>query len=246
MIDLRLGDCAAILKQIPSKSIDCIITDPPYEVAINGGGTINTKCKLNESLKVLTDSKIDKGYDFKINYELVRIMKSINIYIWCNKKQIMQYLNYYVNQLGCLFEIICWHKSNALPTYSNKYVSDTEYCLYFHESGHVNPECYEDAKTWWISPLNVQDKKMYKHPTIKPLELTEKFIRNSTKVGDVVLDCFMGSGTTGVACRKLQRNFIGIEINEEYFNIAKSRIGEDDCIIQKVKIKSGKKSLLQI
>lgn len=65
---------------------------------------------------------------------------------------------------------------------------------------------------------------MYKHPTIKPLDIIKNLIINSSQEGDTVLDCFMGSGTTGVACKELNRNFIGMEINEEYYQIAKDRI----------------------
>lgn len=79
---------------------------------------------------------------------------------------------------------------------------------------------------YYISSLNVKDKKIYQHPTIKPLDLVKKHILHSTNEGDVVLDCFMGSGTTGVACKELGRDFIGIEIDEKYFNIANDRIND--------------------
>ena len=74
--------------------------------------------------------------------------------------------------------------------------------------------------------MNVKDKKLYSHPTIKPLNIIENLIINSSLRGGVVLDCFMGSGTTGVACKKLGRSFIGCEINEEYFKIAERRIND--------------------
>ena len=86
------------------------------------------------------------------------------------------------------------------------------------------PQSYEDAKTYYFAPINLKDKKLYGHPTCKPLDVVEKHIRNSTKVGALVFDPFMGSGTTGVACKRLQRRFIGCEINLDYFNIAKDRI----------------------
>ena len=183
---------------------------------------VDTMCELREN-------KIDKGYNFsEVHAELVRIMKNINIYIWCNKIQIPQLLDFYVGNLKCKFDILCWHKTNALPTYKNKYLTDTEYCLYFRKGGYCDPsatdERYENAKTFYISPLNQKDKKQYNHPTIKPLVLIEKFIKNSSHKGDIVLDCFMCSGTTGVACKKLERDFIGIEINKDYYEIAKNRI----------------------
>lgn len=224
-------DCLKILKSISDKSIDIVITDPPYEISTKGGGSISKVKHLDNSLNKLSKDEIDKGYSFYgVHKELIRVMKNINIYIWCNKIQIPQLFDFYVNEHKCKFDIICWHKTNALPTYKNKYLTDTEYCLYFRKGGYCDPsateenERYENAKTFYISPLNQKDKKLYNHPTIKPLDLIEKFIKNSSHKGDIVLDCFMGSGTTGVACKKLERDFIGIEINKDYFEIAKNRI----------------------
>lgn len=229
---LICGDSLEYIKSLPDKSIDLIVTDPPYEVMTSGGGgTINTVKKLNQSLKELDNANISNGYDIKAyGKEFVRILKTINLYIWCNKLQIPDYFNFYVNELGCKFDIICWHKQNALPTYSNKYLSDTEYCLYFRKGGYCQPENYNDARTFYINEINANDKKKYKHPTIKPLDITERLISNSSKKGDVVLDAFMGSGTTGVACKNLDRDFIGIEINKEYFEIADKRINNENLL----------------
>ena len=227
MIKLMQGDCIELMKTIPDKSIDCIITDPPYDVSINGGGgTVNNIKKLNLSLKELEIANIINGYNIELfGEQFMRIMKEPNIYFWCNKKQIPDYFYYYVGKKKCKFDIICWHKTNALPTYSNKYLSDTEYLLYFRKGkGKCFPQNYDDAKTYYIAPINHKDKKKFNHPTIKPLDITEKIIRNSTKEGQTILDPFMGSGTTGVACISEKRNFIGMELNEEYFNIAKERI----------------------
>ncbi len=231
-IELYKGDCLEIMDVLIAigVKVDCIITDPPYDVsATNGGGTINKIKKLNESLKDLTDLKIDKGYDIPLfNDKMCQLMKNINIYLYCNKVQIPDYFKYYVFEKKCKFDLIPWHKSNALPTYSNKYLSDSEYCLYFRKSGvSVHPQNYEDAKTYYIAPINQKDKKEFQHPTCKPLSEIERFIRNSTNEGDTILDPFMGSGTTGVACKRLNRNFIGIELDDKYFQIAKERINAD-------------------
>ena len=226
MLSLYNDDCLDILKNIPTASIDLVVTDPPYEVsASNGGGICNSVMHLNKSLKSLVDLNIDNGYDFdNVNRELIRVMRNINIYLWCNKLQIPRYFNLYVNELKCKFDIIRWEKTNPLPTYHNKYLTDTEFCLYFRNGGYCSPNSYEDAKTYFVAPINAKDKKLWKHPTIKPLEIIERLVRNSSRPGETVLDPFMGSGTTGVACRNLGRDFIGCEISQEYFNIAKERI----------------------
>lgn len=226
MYSLINGDSLKLMRELPNKCIDLIVTDPPYDIsATNGGGSVNNVKKLNESLQDLTKANLTNGYNFEaFNNEFIRLMKVPNIYIWCNKIQLPKYFNFYVNKHKCKFDILCWHKTNALPTYSNKYLSDTEYCLYFRGSGKCYPNSYEDAKTYYIAPINHADKKEWGHPTIKPLDFTQKCIRNSSKEGDVILDPFVGSGTTIIAAEIEHRKSIGIEINKEYYNIAKQRI----------------------
>lgn len=83
---------------------------------------------------------------------------------------------------------------------------------------------YESAKTVFYQPINAKDKRKFKHPTIKPLNIIETLIENSSQEGETVLDPFMGSGTTGVACKIHNRNFIGIELDSNFYAIAETRI----------------------
>lgn len=117
-----------------------------------------------------------------------------------------------------------WNKTNVPPFTNGHYLKDKEYCLLFWEQGCKIQGSYETMATVYRTTINSKDKLYYKHPTIKPLNIIENFVKNSSREGDTVLDCFMGSGTTGVACRNLNRDFIGIEINPEYFQIRKNRI----------------------
>ena len=227
MIDLRKGDCLKILKDISSKSIDLVVTDPPYLIENTKAGG---KSELAKSIQKMNDEienkNLTNGFNIEVLDELVRIMKNVNIYIWCNHKQIPMYLDYFVNKRNCSFDIIIWNKTNAMPLFNNKYLTDKEYCLYFRKNGLCAPKSYEEAKTVYYQPINIKDKKMYNHPTIKPLNIIRNLIKNSSNENETVLDCFMGSGTTGVACKELNRNFIGIELDETYFEIAKKRIEE--------------------
>ena len=127
---------------------------------------------------------------------------------------------------GVRMDLLTWHKTNPIPTCNGKYISDTEYCLFFHKDAPVMGT-YETKKKYYVTQTNVEDKKKYNHPTIKPLNIIENLIFNSSNEGDTVLDCFMGSGTTGVACQKLNRNFIGVEIEKKYFDVAKKRIEDE-------------------
>lgn len=220
-------DCFDGIREIPDKSIDLIVTDPPYDVSTSGGrGSLNTKKKFDVSLKELKDGfDITEGYDIdSFADEVVRVQPSVNAYFFCNKLQIPQYFKTYVERLGCKFEILCWHKNNALPSYSNKYLSDTEYCLYFRKGGYCMPNSYENAQTYWIRPINADDKKLYGHPTIKPIEIIQRLVANSSKEGGLVLDPFMGSGTTAIACLMEKRHFIGYELDPRWHKVANERI----------------------
>lgn len=227
-ITLYNEDCFSVLPNITEK-VSLICCDPPYDIKASGkGGSVNKMLKLSEKLECLTEhTDLTQGYDIEGFSELVCALQGndINAYFFCNKKQIPEYIRVYVGKLKCLFDILSWHKQNAIPSYSHKYLTDTEYVLYFHKGGGIiDPKSYEDAKTFYMGYINIKDKTKYGHPTIKPLSLVEKIVRNSSKEGDIVLDPFMGSGTTGVACILNNRKFIGCEIDPHYFDIAKRRI----------------------
>lgn len=222
-------DCFDGLQRIPSGIVDLIYTDPPYVVSKSSGGTVNNLKKLNVSLAQLDGAQLREGYEIERFAEEVKRLQGdrICIYLWCNKAQIPEYFRTYVERLKCRFDVLCWHKRNALPTYANKYLSDTEYCLYFHRGGRTHPANYTDAQTFDVGLINHADKKRYNHPTIKPLDIVRRHIRNSSAPDAVVLDPFLGSGTTAVACIKEHRHYIGFERNIEFFSVAARRIREE-------------------
>lgn len=93
-----------MLKTLPDNSVDLLLTDPPYVLNTKGGGTVNKKMKLSESLADVEKAKIINGYDIELfGQEFLRVMKEINAYFWCNKAQIYDYLKFYVGQLKCKF-----------------------------------------------------------------------------------------------------------------------------------------------
>jgi site-specific DNA-methyltransferase (adenine-specific) len=224
-IHLYNADCLEVLKKLEDNSVDLILTDPPYDIKNTKTGG---KSQLNKSFQKINDEIADKnltnGFDLQILDEMVRVCKNINIMLFCNKAQLPLYMDYFVTQRGCSFDLIKWVKTNAVPTYSNKMLSDTEYCFYARKGGYCNPENYEDAKTLYQSPINRKDKNLYGHPTIKPVPLLEKLIRNCSKEGQVILDPFMGSASTCEAALNLNRKFIGVELDNGYFETARNRI----------------------
>jgi len=222
------GDCLDVMDELIAEGIkvDLIVTDPPYDIKNTKAGG---KSKLAKSMQGMNneirDAGITKGFDY-INTldKMIQLQDKINMYIWCNKAQLPLYLDYFVTKRKCSFDLIKWVKTNAIPTFYNKYVSDTEYCLYVRKGGKCMPKDYKDGSTLYQAPINSKDKKLYKHPTIKPLDSIEKLIRNSSDENQTILDPFMGSGMTGVACKNLNRHFIGIELDKHYYRLARHRV----------------------
>lgn len=218
------GDSYELIKQIPDNSIDCIYTDPPYEFHCGIGKSGIFKDRITGKYDDLKGTILTKGVDLNILHEFIRVSKSINIFLWCNKEQIYDYLTFFHND-KISFEILTWHKMNPTPLTKNTFLPDTEYCLYFREKGKVKlNDGYNLKSKYFISSINVDDKKIYKHPTIKPLELVKKHLLHTTQQGAIILDPFSGSGTSCVAAKEIGRNFIGIEINEEFHKISLDRL----------------------
>lgn len=213
------GDAYKLIKQIPDKSIDLIYTDIPYLFKNGGGGHSELSKRVIAKKQSIED--ISNGIDYSIFEEFKRVLKKINLFIWCSKMQIIDILNYFAKYN---FEILVWCKTNPIPTTNNVWLPDVEYCLYFREKGVKLNDGYELKSKWYLGPINQRDKKLYDHPTIKPLDLVERHIKETTLTGGVVLDPFCGSGTTAVACKELNRQYIGFEIDKKYYDIANDRI----------------------
>lgn len=219
---IQLGNCYELIKNIPDKSVDCVYIDIPY-LFTDGGFSISPLSQRIKKLKQVDLVNITNGIDYSIFDELIRIQKKINCFVWCSKDQILDILNYFVGK-GCMFEILTWDKTNPTPMTNNVWLPNIEYCLYFREKGVKLNDGYELKSKWYISPINKYDKDLYKHPTIKPLELVKRHLLHATQPNDIVLDCFCGSGTTCVAAKETGRNFIGMEIDKEYYKIAVDRV----------------------
>lgn len=217
-----LGDCYEVIRNIPDKSIDCIYVDIPYLHNQGGVGPSDLGKRMAKNKFELIE--LEKGIDYKIFDEMVRVMKKTNIFIWCSKLQILDILKYFIDKHKCLFEILIWNKTNPTPSINNSWLPDIEYCLYFREKGVVLNDGYELKSKWYISPINQGDKAKFKHPTIKPLDLVERHLKHATQENDIVLDCFCGSGTTCVACKDTNRRYIGIEVNPKWHKIAVDRL----------------------
>lgn len=284
---IYLGDAYELIKQIPDKSIDLIVTDPPYEFdsggssqsdfgqrktksnteiynldtrltkksIVTGGGCFGTKQRdyysefsetdvskqRQEYLDYVDNNNntrfISEGISNEILREFVRVMKKGNIYIFCNKNQLRQYFDFF-DDLGWNLDLLVWNKTNCIPTINNTYLANLEYCVFARESGAPLYGSYETKSKCYTSSCNKKDKDLYLHPTIKPLPFIKNLITNSSLEGDIILDPFMGSGTTAVACKELNRQYIGFELNPKFYEIANDRLN-DITQVDKKKEKNG-------
>jgi len=221
---IKLGDAYELIKQVPDKSVDLIVTDPPYEM---GGGGISKPSEgrwySRNYAHEINESNIYKGFNYQILDEFIRVMKKINIYLWCSKDQVIPLLNYFASERGCKWELIVWAKTNPSPFFNGTYLNDKEYCLYFAERGVKLSTNYATSKTVYLTNVNKADKDKYNHPTIKPEEIIENLIRNSC-AGGLVFDPFSGSGTTCAVAKRLGLDYLGFEINPKWHAVSLDRL----------------------
>lgn len=215
--DIYQEDCLEGMRKLPDGCIDLVVTDPPYLFEKRGTG-LHKKYDYFDKIK---DKNMSLGYNEYYLDEMLRVLRKVNIYIFCNKNQLGWYFDYF-KKYHC--DILIWHKTNPIPIVNNKYLSDVEYIFFAREKGAKLYGSYETKSKVYTSKVNREDLKKYGHPTIKPLPLIERIITNSSLEGGTILDPFMGSGTTAVACIKNRRDYIGFEINEEYYKTAQQRI----------------------
>ena len=212
-------DCLEGMKAIPDGSVSLIIADPPYELQQqSGAGAFGRK---NREYHQGIDH-LQSGVSNDILEECLRVCKHPNMYVFCSKDQILQLLTFATSH-GLKFDLLTWHKTNPVPTCNNKYLSDTEYIVFMRNGANIYGS-YETKHKYFVTPINTEDKRAWGHPTPKPVHIIRTLIENSTQEGDVVLDPFMGSGTTAIAAMRNKRHYIGFELSREYYETCIKRI----------------------
>lgn len=232
MTDIKLynGDCLEYMDKMIKEGakVDCIVTDPPYLTtprgnAGNSGGMMQKA--INRKGQVFSNNNCPVSEWGPRIYELLK--DTGHCYIMTNHKNLIGYLNCLT---GCGFHFIkslIWEKDNKIM--GQYYMGKFEYILFFRKGAGVKiNECgTPDILFMPNKKLKGPDGKNL-HDTEKPVKLMETLVRNSTKEGEVVMDFAMGIGSTGVACKNLNRGFIGMEIDPDYFRIAEQRIYYED------------------
>lgn len=218
------GDCQEVIKELEDNSITLIHTDPPY--IIHSSGNIGSFMESKGGRKFydgIVNADISDGFDVDVMFpEFKRVCKAINYQIWCSKKQFIDYL-IMAKDNKWNWQDVCLYRNNALPNVRGKY-QDKDYCVHLWK-GRTLTGTYHQKRTDYH--YSIGGVKEWNHPALKPLEPCLNMIPIGSDENDVVLDPYMGSGTTGVACIKTNRQFIGIEKNEEFFNMAVERITKE-------------------
>lgn len=260
MIDLRQGDCLEVMKDIPDESIDLIVTSPPYDDLRNYNNTLNWNYEVfkkiaNEIYKkmkpggvviwVVAD-KTNNGSETGTSFRQALYFKEIGFNI--HDTMIYRKINYiplthnrYEQEWEYMFcfskgkpktfnpiKIPCKYAGTETWGKSSFYKTDEDNLTQTAKK-KVN-ETKIKGNIFEYRVGSTQTGKI-KHPAVFPLQLAEDQIFSWSKENDIVLDPFMGSGTTGVACRELNRNFIGIELDENYYKIACERINNTQAEI---------------
>ena len=211
--ELYLGDCSEVMKKIPR--VSCIVTDPPYEFETSGGGIFR---RNRDNMDKIQEAGLDKGFD----HLLLSGENCDSCVVFCHNDQLPKLLPY-IDSAFDRFALCSWHKSNPMPVANQHYQPDTEFYIHAWNIGFAPTGALKDKKRYYFGQSG-KDTDV-DHPTVKPIPLMEKIIVNINS--DIVLDPFMGSGSTGVACMKLGKKFVGIEINPKFYEIACKRLKEE-------------------
>lgn len=218
------GDCIELLKLMPDKCVDLVLTDPPYNFESMGGGFYSkNKSTSRNYLNKTRENNCCEFNPIQILNILKLKLKKFNAVFCCNKYLVDVYIKW-SRENNMLFDIHIISKSNPIPAKHTHFLHDIEYIIYIKESGAFFNSSYPVSfyhKVWkTISrPNNV-------HPNQKDVLLMQKYIKILSNPNDVILDPFVGSGTTAVAAKQLNRQYIGFELNKEYVDIANKRLSQ--------------------
>ena len=197
------GDCLEVMKGIPDKSVALILTDPPYGIDYQGSKRPNEA----DWDKIKNDEK-EMDFSFLLKRP---------------ERKIIFGANNFLKQLPHKGRWICWDK-RLTEKADNMLGSPFELAWCDDKTGYY--KMYRVLHGGVVNADYMESKKRF-HPTQKPVELIKKILMDFTKEGDIILDPFLGSGTTAVACKQLKRNYIGIEISPEYCKIAEDRLRQE-------------------
>lgn len=234
-------DCFEGMKQLSDKSIDLIVTDPPYLHTKGRGfnhetgvGYANGHSKFANSDLYSTDGYMMKEMSFfgeeqidKLLSECARLCKIPNIYLCCNETQVPYYAMW-AEEHNLMFSILVWEKPLSIIN-RNRFSQNIEFIIRIYDYGTAlnklpNNILYNRVRRY----AQVRGAEKI-HPTQKPVELFETYIMLSSNKDEIILDPFVGSGSSIIAAMKCERKYIGFELNKHYYEMASNRIKNESC-----------------
>ena len=234
MVKLFNEDCSDGLSRIPDGFIDCVITDPPYNLGLmsQSRGYHVQSMRKNNFVTSTWDNANPETWRKLMRLVIRNLSRKLkvggNLVIFASFLKIHDIYEAAIDY-GFYYKTVgVYHKTNPMPRNMNlHFVNSNEAWLYFvnqkrtgtfNNNGKLIPDFFE------CSIPSTKEREGIKHPTQKPLSIIKPLVEILSNKGDTVLDCFLGSGTTAVAAIETGRNFIGFEIDSEYFNAAQSRV----------------------
>ena len=243
-------DSIELLKQIPDGTIDMIFADPPYNLS-NGGFTVHAGKRVSVNKGKWDESKsVAEDFDFHLRWieQCYRVLKPAGT-IWISGTYHSIYqCGFALQQLGYkILNDISWFKPNASPNLSGRYFTASHETLLWarkdpkakhtfnykdmknglwHESDFIKKPEKQMRSVWAIGTPKKEEKTFGKHPTQKPMALLERIILAASNPGDIIIDPFTGSSTTGIAAKKHGRKFVGIDMAKEYLDLSKKRYNQ--------------------
>lgn len=216
--DILLGDCLELLKEIKTKSIDLVLTDPPYNISRENN--FHTMGRTG-----IDFGEWDKNADiFSYIPEAFRVLKKGGSFVVFNDWKNLGDIVKVAEKSGFVTkDMIRFEKSNPIPRNTKRrYVTDFECAIWFVVPG--KKWTFNNLENGYKRPKIVSSIEKGLHPTQKPLKLMEELVRTHSNENDIILDCFAGSGTTLLAAKKLNRQYIGIENSKQYYDTCVKRL----------------------
>jgi adenine-specific DNA-methyltransferase len=217
---LHQGDCLEYLQSMESNSVDAVMTDPPYGKGYHDGGPPNVAGTKWRGVAIAGDKRADTRFVEEVS----RVLKVGGAFYMFSQWMVESVWIDAIREAGMnVRNRIIWAKPHwGMGDPRTTYGPQHETILFASKGRHeLKGKRCGDV---WVDNSTSAFRRGRVHPNQKPVELMVKAIERSTSPGDTVLDPFMGSGTTGVACARTGRNFIGVEIEESYFEIARRRM----------------------
>ena len=224
-------DCLQGLKGLEDNSVDLIVTSPPYNIGKSSGNF------AFQGYDIHADKMIDSEYDQFIDavlMECYRVLKPEGSLLFNHKVRTVNFeavhpIRHINNSEFTLKQEIVWDRSTTHQTNMDRFFPINEmiyWCVKDKRVTKFNRDSAKYSTVWRINIPNKRKEGNVEHPAPFPLEIAKRGVETFTQEGDVVLDPFMGSGTTAVAAKMLGRNYIGFELSEAYIDIANKRIAE--------------------